>query len=82
MDDQDVFVSYGSSPNNPSFVVVPIGDMTFLLKGDAQELWFVSCHVLGASTIQVPLLMEEGQAQPSMKGKSQVKNVQDQARSV
>jgi len=26
MDDQDVFVSYGSSPKNPSFVVVPIGD--------------------------------------------------------
>jgi len=29
-----------------------------------------------------PNLMEEGQAQPFMKGKSQVKNVQDQARSV
>jgi len=38
MDDQDVFVSYGSSPKNPSFIVVPIGDMTLLLKGDAQEL--------------------------------------------
>jgi len=38
MDYQDVFVSYGSSPKNPSLVVVPIGDMPFLLKGDAQEL--------------------------------------------
>ena len=28
------------------------------------------------------ILMEEGQAQPFMKSKSQVKNVQDQARSV
>jgi len=38
MDYQDVFVSYGSSPKNPFFVVVSIGDMTLLLKGDAQEL--------------------------------------------
>ena len=28
------------------------------------------------------VVMEEGQAQPFMKGKNQVKNVQDQARSV
>ena len=32
------FVSYGSSPKNHSLVVVPIGDMPFLLKGDTQEL--------------------------------------------
>jgi len=38
MDEQDVFVSYGSFPKNPSFVVVPIGDISFLLKEDAQEL--------------------------------------------
>ena len=38
MNYQDVFVSYGSSPRNSSFVVVSIGDMTFLLKGDTQEL--------------------------------------------
>ena len=31
--------------------------MTLLLKGDAQEHWFVPCHVLGASTIQVPQLL-------------------------
>jgi len=38
MDDQDIFVSYGSSPKNPPLVVVPIGNVPFLLKGDAQKL--------------------------------------------
>jgi len=29
MNDQDIFVSYGSSPKNPPLVVVPIGNVPF-----------------------------------------------------
>ena len=38
-------------------VVISICYMAFLFEGDAHKLWFISCHVFWAATVQIPLLL-------------------------
>ena len=51
-----VLVSNGASSKNISFIVVSISHMSFLLEIDVHKLRFISSHVFGTTTVQVPHL--------------------------
>ena len=57
MDQEIVLITNSALPKNFPFVVVLIGHMTFLLVDDVDKLGYISCHVFGATTVQLPHML-------------------------
>ena len=57
MDKEVVLITISAFPKNLSFVVIPISHMIFLLEDDVDKLGYISYHVFGAATVQIPHML-------------------------